>query len=218
MKLIACLIVLSSIFTFLSTGLAGPKISTEPEGHLVLDQLPRAPSPFPSWWSWDVWLERVFPPRRRWRKHKPGRLERLQRRVRRWHRQRRRQGRRLRRQWQELRAGTVQAQQATAPDQPAVCAEETCATAIASNGEQRALNAQAPTAEVVAAASPTPRRGPGRPRTTPTSHRCCPNEACPAYGRLGDDPLHDAVASPNHAQYPQRGFGVIVFWDTDSHG
>ena len=134
MKLIACLIVLSSIFTFLSTGLAGPKISTEPEGHLVLEQLPRAPSPFPSWWSWDVWLERGFPPRRQWRKHKPGRLERLQRRVRRWHRQRRRQGRRLRRQWQELRAGTVQAQQATAPDQPAVCAEETCATSCKRRG------------------------------------------------------------------------------------
>jgi len=187
MKLIACLIVLSAIFTFSSTGLVSPKVGTEPEGHIVLEQPQRDHSPIPSWWNWDMWMEMVFPSRRRrrrrrWRKHKPGRLERLLRRVRRWHRQRRRRWR-----------GTVQAQKATAPDQPAVCAEETCATSIASDGEQRALDAQAPTAEVVEEASPTTGRGPGRPRTIPTAHRCCPNEECPAYGRLGDDPLHDIV-------------------------
>ena len=147
-----------------------------------------------------MWMEMVFPSRRRrrrrrrrWRKHEPGRLEQLLCRVRRWHRQRRQQWRRLRRQWQELMDGTVQAQKATAPDQPAVCAEETCATSIASDGGQQALDAQASTAEVVEEASPTTGRRPGRPRTIPTAHRCCPNEECPAYGRLGDDPLHDIV-------------------------
>ena len=60
MKLIACLIVLSLILAFWSTGLASPKVSTEPEGHIVLEQLQRDHSPIPPWWNWDMWVERVF--------------------------------------------------------------------------------------------------------------------------------------------------------------
>jgi len=133
-----------------------------------------------------MWVERVFSPRRRrrrrrwrrWRKHKPGRLEQLLRRFRRW--------RHLRRQWQELMDGT-------APDQPTVCAEEAYATTAPCDAVQEALETQAPNARVVGEAYPATRRGPGRPRTIPTSHRCCPNEVCLAYGRLGDDSLHDIV-------------------------
>ena len=95
--------------------------------------------------------------------------------------------------------GTVQAQKATAPDQPAVCAGETCTTVVAGDAGQQALDTQAPTAEVVGEAYPAARRGPGRPRTIPTGHRCCPNEKCLAYGRLGDDPLHDIHFTRYHA-------------------
>lgn len=147
-----------------------------------------------------MWGERVFPPhrrrrrkRRRWRKHKPGRLEQLLRRFRRWRRQRRRRWRRLRRQWQKLMDGTAQAQQATAPEQPTVCAEEAYTPVAPGNAVQEALETQATKVEVVGEAYPAARRGPGRPRTIPTGHRCCPNEKCLAYGRLGDDPLHDIV-------------------------
>ena len=34
---------------------------------------------------------------------------------------------------------------------------------------------------------------PGRPRTIPTDHVCCPNEDCPSYGILGPHPRHDIV-------------------------
>jgi hypothetical protein len=109
-----------------------------------------------------MWMERVFPSRRRQR-------------------------------WQALMEGTVQVQRATVPDRPAVCAEETYATAMAGDAGRQALDAQAPTAEVAEEACLTTRQGPGRPRTIPTGHRCCPNEECLAYGRLGDDPSHDIV-------------------------
>jgi len=196
MKLIACLIILSLIVAFSSTGLANPRASAVPESHIVPEQLQRDHSPIPPWWDLDMWVERICPPcrrrrgkHRRWRKHEPGRLERLLRRFRRW----RRRWRHLWRQWQELMDGTMQAQKATAPDQPAVCAEETDTTAVAGDAGQQALDTQMLTAEVVEEAYPTTRRGPGRPHTIPTAHRCCPNEGCLAYGRLGDDPLHDIV-------------------------
>jgi IS1 family transposase len=196
MKLIACLIVLSLISAFWSTGLVSPGASTVPEGHTVLEQLQRDHSPIPLGWGRDMWMERVFSPRRRrrrkrrrWHKHKPGRLERLLRRFRRWRRQRRR----LWRRWQELMDGTVQAQQATALDPPTACAGETHATAVAGDAGSQALDLQATTAEVVEEACPTIRPGPGRPRTIPTGHKCCPHEGCLAYGRLGDDPIHDIV-------------------------
>ena len=196
MKLIACLIVLSLIVAFWSTGLASPKASTVPEDLIVLEQLQRDHGPISLWWGWDVWGGRAYPPgrrrrrkRRRWRKHKPGRLERLLRRFRRW----RWRWRRLWRQWQELMDGTVQVQKGTAPDQLAVCAEETSTTTVAGDVGQQALATQASTTTVVEEGCPTIRRGPGRPRTIPTAHRCCPNEGCPAYGRFGDDPIHDIV-------------------------
>jgi len=89
--------------------------------------------------------------------------------------------------------GTMQTQQAITLDPPTGYAEETPATAVAGDAGRQALDAQAPPAEVVEEARPTVRPGPGRPRTIPTGHRCCPNEECFAYGRYGDDPAHDIV-------------------------
>ncbi len=196
MKLIACLTILSLILAFSSTGPAGPKISTDSEGYIALEQLHGDPSPIPHWWCRDLWVERVFPPRRRRRRkrrrrhrHKHSGLALLLRRFRRWRRQRRRP----RRPWQRLMDGTVQAQKATAPDPPTVCTGEACATVAPGEAGQQAPVTPAPPAEVVEEAHPTTRRGPGRPRTIPTAHKCCPNEECPAYDRLGDDPLHDIV-------------------------
>jgi len=134
MKLIVCLIVLSLISTYWSTGFAGPEASTEPEGQMgcsspiAPEQLQRDHPLIPPWWDWDMQVEKVCrswrrrrpfgklragSKVRRWRKHKPGRLERLLRRFRRW----RRRWRRLRRQWQALMGGTVQGEPLLPTDQ-----------------------------------------------------------------------------------------------------
>jgi IS1 family transposase len=127
---------------------------------------------------------------RRWRKrkHRRGRLEWLLCKFRRWLRR----WRRLWRQWRELMDGTVQAK-AFAPDRPTTCAEEINTAAVPDEAREQALATQAPVIEVVDEVNPTPRRGPGRPRTIPTAHKCCPREECKAYGKFGDDPLHDIV-------------------------
>ena len=198
MKLIACLTVLSLISTFWSTGLVSLRASAAPEGHTVLEQLQRdyAPFPLPLRWGWDVWVDRVGAPHRRrrrrprrWRKHQPGRLERWLYRFRRW----RRRWRRLRRQWQALMDGTVQVQPVATPDSTAVGTEETAATVAAGDAGQQPCDTPTPTAESPDETGPTTRPGPGCPRTIPTAHRCCPHEGCRAYGRLGDDPLHDVI-------------------------
>jgi IS1 family transposase len=125
---------------------------------------------------------------RRWRKHEPGKLERLLCRFRRW---RRRWGR-LWRQWQALMDGTAQVKAAVS-DRPATCVEETNTAAIPGEAGERPSAPQAPAIEVLDEVNPTPRRGPGRPRTIPTAHTGCPRQKCDAYGRLGDDPMHDIV-------------------------
>jgi len=141
-----------------------------------------------------MWTERVaraWRRRRRTRRqwHTPGRVERWLRQFRRW----RRRWRRLWRQWQALMGGTLQVQKTTAPAASAERVEETCETVVAGDAGQHACDSQASTAQGVEEAGPTTRPGPGRPRTIPTAHRCCPHEGCRAYGRLGDDPLHDVV-------------------------
>ena len=106
MKLIACLIVLSLISAYWSTDLAGPEASTKSESQvgcsnpIVPEQpfdklrttLQRDHPPISLWWEWDMQVERVCRLRRRrrkvrrWRKHEPGKLERLLCRFRRWRR------------------------------------------------------------------------------------------------------------------------------------
>jgi hypothetical protein len=89
MKLIACLIVLSLIVAFWSTGLASPIAGTGPRGHAVLEQSQKDHAPAPPWWGRDMWVERISPSDRRrlfgklragckgqrWRKHKCGRCD-----------------------------------------------------------------------------------------------------------------------------------------------
>jgi hypothetical protein len=111
------------------------------------------------------WSTDLAGPERHKRKHKRGRLERLLCKFRRW----RRRWRRLWRQWRELMDGTVQVKAST-PDRPATCGEETNTAAVPGEARERALATQAPTVAVVDEANPTPRRGPGRPRTIPTAH------------------------------------------------
>ena len=142
-----------------------------------------------------MWAERIFPPCRRrrrkvrrWRKHEPGRLEQLLRRFQRWHRR----WRLLWRQRQELMDGTLQAQELAASDPPAVCGVEEGSSAVAGNVSPPALDPRTPAVAGEEACSAA-RRGPGRPRTIPTADTCCPNEGCLAYGRFGDDPLHNIV-------------------------
>jgi IS1 family transposase len=205
MKLIACLIVLSLISTYWSTDLASPEASTESESHvdcsrLIVPEQPfdklrttlqRDDSPISPWWGWDMWVEWVSPSCRRrrrkvrrWHKHKPCRLERLLHKFRRW--------RHLWRQWRELMDGTVQVK-ASDPDQPATCVEETNTVSVPGEAGEQAPATQAPTVEVVDEVNPTPGRGPGRPRTIPTTHKCCPRQKCKAYGKFGDAPVHDIV-------------------------
>jgi len=88
--------------------------------------------------------------------------------------------------------GTGQ-RKATASNQSAVCVEEKQAVMVPDEAEEQPPVTQVPMATVVEEVSPTTRRGPGRPRTIPTAHKCCPNEGCLAYGRFGDDPTHDIV-------------------------
>jgi IS1 family transposase len=202
MKLTACLIVLSLISVYWSTGLGNSRAVTEPEdqagcfGSTVPEQSQRDHPPLPPWWEWDMQVERVCRSRRwrrrtvrRWRKrrHKRGRLERVLCKFRRW----RRRWRRLWRQWRELMDGTVQVK-APAPDRPATCVEETNTAAVPGEAREQAL-AKAPTVDVVDEVNSTPKGGPGRPRTVPTAHKCCPRQKCKAYGKFGDDPLHDIV-------------------------
>jgi IS1 family transposase len=215
MKLIACLIILSLIVAFWSTGLASPGASTKPEGHAdcfsptVPEQpfdrlratLQRDHSLLPPGWGWDMWVKRVSPSCRRrrrkvrrWHKHEPGRLERLLRGFRRWCRR----WRCLWRQWRELLDGTVQTKATwtgtvRALDQSTVCAEEKWAAPVSGEAGAQLLATPPPAAEAVDEVSPTTRRGPGRPRSIPTAHQCCPSEGCLAYGRFGDDPIHDIV-------------------------
>jgi len=125
---------------------------------------------------------------RRWHKHEPGKLELLLRRFRRW----RRRWRRLWRQRQALMDGTAQVKAAVS-DRPTTCVERTNTAAASGEAREQALTTQAPVIEVVDEVNPTPRRGPGRPCTIPTAHKCCPRPECTAYGKFGDDPLHDIV-------------------------
>lgn len=199
MKPIACLIILSLIFAFWSSGPAGLGVSAGLEDDAgcssptVFEQLQRDHVSTPLRWAWDMWVELVFPSRRRRRrkvrrrcKYKPGKLELVRRQCRRWFRR----WRRLWRQWQELVVGAVQ-MRAIVPEHPAVCVEET--PVVGSDVGPEGLYTSAPPPKVVGEANPTTERGPGRPRTIPTAHKCCPNEGCPAYGRFGDDPVHNVV-------------------------
>ena len=199
MKLIAYLVVVSLIFAFWSYGFSCSTASGTPKGHVAPEQpfdwlrtvLRRDRSPAPEWWTWDVWAEWLCPPRRkprRWR-----RLILLLYKLRRWYRQRVQRWRLLRREWQELMEGMSQAEPLPKDAQSSTPLQETNPTATpqpASSEEASSATAAQGAAEE--SIQPT-RRGPGRPRTIPTDHVCCPNEKCSSFGILGPHPDHDIV-------------------------
>lgn len=96
--------------------------------------------------------------------------------------------------------GTVQAK-AFAPDRPTTCVEETNTAAVPGEAREQPPATQALMVEVVDEVSSASRRGPGRPCTISTAHKCCPGKECPAYGRFGDDPIHDIVGN---GTYPTK--------------
>ena len=192
MKLIACLLILSVIFTFWSTGSTDAKVNTASREHLVLEQFQRGRLPTTLGGRWVAWVNVIFPSRRRkkphtkrYKKHKPGKLELLLRRL-------RRKARRWRRSWRRrVWSGhqTIQPSPRTPAASPVVVPLSANLVSAADSIERE---------ETVEPETPVgPKRG--RPRTIPTDHRCCPSEECPAYGELGDNPLHDIV-----------GFGAYI--------
>ena len=185
MKLIACLLILSLFFAFWSNSFTGPTVGEAPEGEVVLEQLYRGPSPLPWWWRWDVWAEWLCPPRCRGRKWR--RLLRLLRRLRRQFKQRLQRFRLLRRERQVLIEGT-------SPKGPS--AKGTSSSPLQREVAAPRSNWESPstvTPSAVEGALPPARRGPGRPRTIPTNHVCCPNELCSSYSILGPHPHHNIV-------------------------
>jgi len=192
MKLIVCLVVLSLIFVFSSNGIVGSTADEVPTGHAVLEQLQRSPSSPPGWWTWDVWAEWLRPPRRggrRWRK-----LYRLLRKFWRGYRRRIAGWRRLRREWQELMAGASSVTSSAQDARSALPEQGACPLAAPQVSPQETVvtvTAERPADEP----SPPASRGPGRPRTLPTNHVCCPHEACTSYGILGPHPGHDIVGN-----------------------
>lgn len=125
---------------------------------------------------------------RRWRKHKPGKLERLQHRFRRWWRR----WQRLWRRWQ-TRIGDTGLAKAALVIPSSSCVEQAQPILVPEEAGERTCGTEAQAIEAVGEVNAPLKRGPGCPCTIPTKHICCPNEQCPAYGRLGDDPLHDIV-------------------------
>ena len=189
MKLIACLIVLSLFFAFWSSGFIGSTVSEAPKGHTVLEQpfdrlrtlLQSDRSPVAGRWTWDVWAEWIWPPRRRgrgWRK-----LSRLLRKLRRWYRwygQRLQQWHLLRQEWRELMDGTLPVKPPAKEAQPSTLrqAQDTApeqgacwrAAPQVSNQEAPSAITVQDTAErtpqpALRQAQDTAQRGPGHPRT-----------------------------------------------------
>ena len=201
MKLIVCLtVVLSLVFVFWPAGLATPTASTVPEGCCtVLEQHQIDQSPIPPWWSQVGWVEVVFPLRRRkkphirrYKKRKPGKLELRLRKFQRWRKRKMRQWRRLWRQrWERVDGTKPTAAVAQEAQLSASVQEASPATVPQIPG--RVSPADSTDRESVAGTAVPVRRGPGRPRTIPTDHRCCPNEKCSSYGVFGPDLAHDIV-------------------------
>lgn len=179
MKLMVCLTVtLSLVFAFWPADLATPKASGVSEGRVVVEQLDRNWSPISFWWSRVGWVEMVFshcrrkkPRIRRYKKHKPGKLELRLRKFRRWSKGKRRQWRCL---WQRRKENM----------------DDTKPEELASQEDQSTVPVKEETVEETETAV---HRGPGRPRTIPTDHVCCPGEECSCYGIFGPDPAHDIV-------------------------
>ena len=185
MRLIACLLVLSVIFTFWSADLTDVRVSTESGNQIVLEQFQREQLPTAPGGRWVGWVQGILPPRRRkkphvrrYRKHEPGKLELLLRRLRRkaWH---------WRHSWRRI-VWSAHRTTRPSPRRPA-----TSLVVAPSDASLPSVTDSTKREEVEPKTLAGPKRG--RPRTIPTGHCCCPNQECLAYGKPKDDPLHDIV-------------------------
>jgi IS1 family transposase/transposase-like protein len=203
MKLIVCLLILSLICAFWSSGFIGSTVGEAPKGDIVLEQpfaklrtlLQRDPSPMPWWWRWDMWAEWLTPCRRRgrrWRK-----LYRLLRRLKRWYEGVRR--------WCLLQQEGQALMEGTSPKEPST--EGTSFSPLETEAAAPRSNQQSPSpvaSSTVEEAPPPTQQGPGRPRTIPTHHVCCPNEPCPSYGILGPHPDHNIVGCGTYTAHGEK--------------
>jgi IS1 family transposase len=187
MKLIACLIVLSLVFVFWSSGFVSSIVDEGSKGVKALEQPHRDLSPGMTGWTWEVWAEWLCPPRRRgcrWRK-----LCRILFRLGRWYRERMRRWCLLQREWRELMDGALPVESPTEPFTPE--AGESVITVPQVSGQE--ASAVVAVQQAAEGSTQPVRRGPGRPRTIKTDHLCCPHEECSSCGVLGPHPDHDIV-------------------------
>jgi len=199
MKLIARLTILLLVFAYWSNGFIDSTVNEALNQDPVLEQLRR--STVTGTWIEAVWAEWVLslPPSGRCRRRKRRRRLRKRRRL---SRMRFRRWRLLRQRWRALMEDELPGESATGCCyHPRSESESRSATSVP------VANQQASSAVVADDTVPQPpqpaRRGPGRPRTIPTNHRCCPNEACTSYGitsaslsaGLGSHPQHNIVGN-----------------------
>ncbi len=172
MKLIACLIIVSSVFVFWSRGVVSTLADDGPQDVIALEQPHRDLPPWTRGRLWEAWGDWLYLPRRRWRGWT--KLHCLLVRL-----GRQRQRRRLRH--RELMCGRQAIELSTEPLAPN--AEESAITAP--HGPEPEASAGVALQQPVEESRPSVRQGPGRPRTIRTDHLCCPHEGCSALGLTG---------------------------------
>lgn len=200
MKLIGCLVILVLVFTFAPTGFTASIVSKGSGYAIALEQFQIDHSSAAGRWTWHLWADWIWPPCHRGRRWH--RLYRLLWKLKHQHRQRLSRWQRLWRERQALMEGVPAVGLLAGEAQPSTGEPESSLSAALAVGEQTTLVVACGEEATGEPASPI-RHRPGRPRTIPTDHLCCPNEPCTAYGILGPHPDHPIV-----------GFGTY----TTAHG
>ena len=198
-QIVSLTVTLSLIFAFWTCGITIQKASGVSGGSVTGEQLDRNGFPNSFWWSRVGWVEMVFshsrrkkPRIRRYKKHKPGKVELRLRKFRRWSKGKKRQWRCLWKVRKENMDNAKSMEVVSQEDQSTVPAQE------ASSKKESQVSKQASTLdlvkeETVEESETVVQRGQGRPRTIPTDHVCCPYGECSCYGVFGPDPAHDIV-------------------------
>jgi len=202
MKLIVCLSVLSLILAPLAIGLTMLKGETSFGCSIVAEQSQHA-FPLPQlWWHRDARWERIVGSLLRKRKKK--RRRRCSHRWRRWLTSLRRGLSRLwvrlwRRWWRFVRGVfpllfSRRTRKAKSTPGAGLHEREIFLVMPTETHEPEETSRPTKNSTVGESLAPRPTKR-GRHRVIPTDHVSCPNEMCPAYGRLGGEPGHDIVAN-----------------------
>jgi len=179
MKLIACLITLSLILA--------------PWSSVCVDTVAEKGQEMGSVWdAWVMWAEWLETPRshRSWRK--------LRIRLRQLHRRVRYLFHRLEHHYQGVQQWLLDTLWRWQGLKKETLRPETSGEYTPSSTPAEPANTSSPSRDVSSSAPAIPqpaKPGRGRPRKTPTDHRCCPNKACSSYGILGPHPDHDIVGN-----------------------